>query len=96
MLYTADMFCANSQVNLLSINIFAILTFYFILSNHLKYSVMSISKLPSALLVTIEYILNMTASKRLKFLFNIIKIIILSLADSSQYNKTVLSITMEC
>ena len=57
---------------------------------------MSISKLPSALLVAIEYILNMIASKRLKFLFNIIKIIILSLADSSQCNKTVLSITMEC
>lgn len=55
---------------------------------------MSISKLPSALLVVIEYILNMIASKRLKFLFNIIKIIILSLADSSQCNKTVLSITM--
>lgn len=57
---------------------------------------MSISKLPSALLVAIEYILNMTASERLKFLCNIVKIIILSLADSSQCNKTVLSTTMEC
>ena len=45
---------------LISINRIIILTFYFILSNHLKYSVMSISKLPSALLVAIEYILNMT------------------------------------